>query len=183
MSADRYPSVRVESMYGDFNEALRHLNEKLIATKSPEQIRGGGLLKYCNLLIRGYKPVCDLAEMNALEKYMCSRFFIDFSDLKEQESKLVAYMDSHFQNDSVMCQAYLMRLYHVVNASTVCLMGHERKQTLNLIESIAKRFSLRNGLNSGALSANSSSSSLILSSVASNSSLISSSSSNLNSGS
>ena len=125
MNAKLYPTVRAESMYGEFEEALRHLNEKLIATKSPEQIRGGGLLKYCNLLIRGYKPVCDDTSMHSLEKYMCSRFFIDFSDLKEQEHKLTAYLDSHFQNDTNMCQAYLNRLYQVVNASTVCLMGHE----------------------------------------------------------
>lgn len=37
--------VPAESMYGDFRLALRHLNERLIDTRRPEEIRGGGLLK------------------------------------------------------------------------------------------------------------------------------------------
>lgn len=147
-----YPTVIAESMYGEFNEANFHLNAKLIATKSPEEIRGGGLLKYCNLLVRGYKPVQGgESQMNTMEKYMCSRFFIDFSDLSDQEHKLNAYLDCHFQNAPHMCLLYLQKLYQVVNSSTVCLMGHERKQTLNLIESLAKRyqdeFSFNNSIN------------------------------------
>jgi hypothetical protein len=31
---------------------------------------------------------------------------------------------------------YLMILYQVVDESTVCLMGHERRQTLQLIEDL-----------------------------------------------
>lgn len=135
-----YPSVRAESMYGDFNLAMYHLDSKLVATHAPEEIRGGGLLKYCNLLVKGYRPECDQASMQSLEKYMCSRFFIDFSDIKDQQAKLCAYMTSHFQNDAHTCLHYLHRLYKVVNASTVCLMGHERKQTLHLIVSLAQSF-------------------------------------------
>jgi hypothetical protein len=141
MSENFYPSVLAESMYGNFNEALSHLNSKLIATTSPEEIRGGGLLKYCNLLIRDYKSLYDQNKMQQLEKYMCSRFFIDFSDIKDQEFKLKSYLDSHFYNDPQMCVKYLNKLYQVVNSSTVCLMGHERKQTLGLIESLANTIS------------------------------------------
>ena len=32
------------------------MHSKLIATKHPEEIRGGGLLKYCNLLVKNYRP-------------------------------------------------------------------------------------------------------------------------------
>lgn len=53
MTENIYPTVLAESMYGEFAESNYHLNNKLIATKSPEEIRGGGLLKYCNLLIKG----------------------------------------------------------------------------------------------------------------------------------
>ena len=140
MNEQVYPTVRAESMYGNFKLAISHLDAKLIATHAPEEIRGGGLLKYCNLLVKGYMPECGQASMNALEKYMCSRFFIDFSDVRDQQHKLCAYMDSHFQNEPQMCLVYLNRLYRVVNASTVCLMGHERKQTLSLIESLSIRF-------------------------------------------
>jgi hypothetical protein len=50
-----YPTVMGESVYGNFEEALQHLHKKLIATKQPEEIRGGGLLKYCNLLVKNYR--------------------------------------------------------------------------------------------------------------------------------
>ena len=50
-----YPTVVGESVYGNFEEALMHLHKKLIATKQPEEIRGGGLLKYCNLLVKNYR--------------------------------------------------------------------------------------------------------------------------------
>ncbi len=115
MTENIYPTVIAESMYGEFDEANYHLNAKIIATKSPEEIRGGGLLKYCNLLIKGYKPIYVEAQMNSMEKYMCSRFFIDFSDLHEQEHKLNAYLDCHFQNSPHMCIKYLNKLYEVVS--------------------------------------------------------------------
>ncbi|WP_227636429.1 terminal nucleotidyltransferase, partial [Klebsiella pneumoniae] len=46
MSQAFHPTVSGESVYGDFSMALSHLRNKLIATKRPEEIRGGGLLKY-----------------------------------------------------------------------------------------------------------------------------------------
>ncbi|NAV92092.1 hypothetical protein FGF77_24080, partial [Salmonella sp. gx-f7] len=49
MSETFHPTVQGESMYGDFEEALEHLRTRTIATRSPEEIRGGGLLKYCHL--------------------------------------------------------------------------------------------------------------------------------------
>uniref|UniRef100_A0A3Q3AYR4 Terminal nucleotidyltransferase 5C n=1 Tax=Kryptolebias marmoratus TaxID=37003 RepID=A0A3Q3AYR4_KRYMA len=71
MSPASHPAVRGESVYGDFNTALHHLRNKLIATTRPEEIRGGGLLKYCNLLVRDFQPA-DEEEFKALERYMCS---------------------------------------------------------------------------------------------------------------
>ena len=47
ISENIYPTVLAESVYGDFNEAFSHLDKKLIATRNVEEIRGGGLLKYC----------------------------------------------------------------------------------------------------------------------------------------
>ena len=88
--------ITAESMFGDFPQALRHLNRRLIETRSPEEIRGGGLLKYCHLLTRGYSATPNCRE---LERYMCSRFFIDFPDIATQEMKLRGYMDSHWGND------------------------------------------------------------------------------------
>jgi len=132
-----YPTVAAESVYGDFDEAKRHLVEKLIATKNPEEIRGGGLLKYCNLLLKHFSPVDP--DYKTMEKYMCSRFFIDFKDIYSQQEKLEKYMDSHFIHNNSQKYEYLMILYEVVESSTVCLMNHERRQTLQLISSIANR--------------------------------------------
>ncbi|KAG8430487.1 hypothetical protein GDO86_020512 [Hymenochirus boettgeri] len=138
MSEHFHPTVIGESMYGDFEDAMNHLRHKLIATKSPEEIRGGGLMKYSNLLVRDFKPA-DKEQIKSLERYMCSRFFIDFSDIFEQQRKLESYLQNHFMGEEKSKYDYLMILRKVVNESTVCLMGHERRQTLNLISLLALR--------------------------------------------
>eukprot|EP00069_Balaena_mysticetus_P013943 bmy_08746T0 len=137
MTETFHPTIIGESVYGDFHEAFDHLCNKIIATRNPEEIRGGGLLKYCNLLVRGFRPASD--EIKTLQRYMCSRFFIDFSDIGEQQRKLESYLQNHFVGLEDRKYDYLMTLHGVVNESTVCLMGHERRQTLNLITMLAIR--------------------------------------------
>jgi len=108
-----YPTVVAESVYGDFEEAMYHLHEKLIASKNPAEIRGGGLLKYCNLLCQGYQPACP-EEVEISEKYMCSRFFIDFPTVNLQKTKLEKYLCAHFQTlEDQLKYDYLMILYQV----------------------------------------------------------------------
>ncbi|XP_030201559.1 terminal nucleotidyltransferase 5A [Gadus morhua] len=138
MAATFHPTILGESVYGDFPAALDHLRRRLICTRSPEEIRGGGLLKYCHLLVRGFRAACA-AEMKLLQRYMCSRFFIDFSDIGEQRRKLESYLQNHFVGLEDRKYDYLATLYEVVRESTVCLMGHERRQTLSLISSLALR--------------------------------------------
>lgn len=135
MSDNFYPTVVGESVYGDIQEALHHLHKQLIATRHPEEIRGGGLLKYCHLLTRGYRAERP-QQIKTLERYMCSRFFIDFSDVMSQRGKLEAYLTNHVTSGADQ-YAYLLLLHSVVDESTVCLMGHERRQTLALIEELA----------------------------------------------
>lgn len=144
ISENFYPTVVGESVYGDFHEALYHLTNKLISTRRPEEIRGGGLLKYCNLLVRNYIPV-DQKQIKKLERYMCSRFFIDFPDILQQRIKLEAYLRNHFWGieEEPLQYHYLVHLHEVVENSTVCLMGHERRQTLSLIENLAVQVSCR----------------------------------------
>ncbi|XP_064184407.1 uncharacterized protein LOC135251177 [Anguilla rostrata] len=129
-------TVVAESMYGDFEQAMDHLRYRLIATRNPEEIRGGGLLKYSNLLVREFKPASE-TEIKTLERYMCSRFFIDFPDVNEQQRKIESYLRNHFIGEEKSKYDYLMTLRRVVNESTVCLMGHERRQTLNMITVLA----------------------------------------------
>ncbi|XP_052005342.1 terminal nucleotidyltransferase 5C-like [Xyrauchen texanus] len=129
-------TVMAESMYGDFEQAMDHLRYRLIATHNPEEIRGGGLLKYINLIVRDFKPASE-TEIKTLERYMCSRFFIDFPDVNEQQRKIESYLRNHFIGEEKSKYDYLMTLRRVVNESTVCLMGHERRQTLNMITILA----------------------------------------------
>ncbi|XP_075395448.1 terminal nucleotidyltransferase 5D [Tenrec ecaudatus] len=136
LSQGSYPVVVAESMYGDFQEAMTHLQYKLISTRKPEEIRGGGLLKYSNLLVRDFKPASQ-REIKTLERYMCSRFFIDFPDVREQQKKIESYLRNHFIGEEKSKYEYLMTLRGVVDESTVCLMGHERRQTLNMITVMA----------------------------------------------
>ncbi|XP_068456331.1 terminal nucleotidyltransferase 5D-like [Clinocottus analis] len=132
-------TVEAECMYGDFEQAMDHLRQHLIATHNPEEIRGGGLLKYSDLLVRNYRPASE-TEIKSLERYMCSRFFIDFPDVSEQQRKIEAYLQCHFiGNDETSKYEYLMTLRRVIDESTVCLMGHERRQTLNMITVLALR--------------------------------------------
>lgn len=56
LSPHFFPSVLAESVYGDIEAALRHLRHRRICTKRPEEIRGGGLLRYCNLRVRDFTP-------------------------------------------------------------------------------------------------------------------------------
>ncbi|XP_077595927.1 terminal nucleotidyltransferase 5C-like [Stigmatopora nigra] len=128
-------SVRAECTYGDFEQAADHLRRRLIATHHPEEIRGGGLLKYCELLVRDFRPASE-TEIKSLERYMCSRFFIDFPDVKEQRREVEAHLHGHLESGKYR---YLMTLRRVVDESTVCLMGHERRQTLNMITVLALR--------------------------------------------
>lgn len=70
---------------------------------------------------------------------MCSRFFIDFTDFHTQSNKLEAYLRNHFfgTEDEHLQYQYLMYLYDVVETSTICLMGRERRQSLTMIENLA----------------------------------------------
>ncbi|XP_028823823.1 terminal nucleotidyltransferase 5A-like [Denticeps clupeoides] len=138
MSETFHPSIVGESVYGDFAEALEHLRRGLICTRSPEEIRGGGLLKYCHLLARGFHAASPPA-MAALERYMCSRFFIDFPSVAEQRRKLESYLHNHLVGLEDRKYEYLNTLHAVVGRSTVCLMGHEWQQALSLIAGLALR--------------------------------------------
>ena len=94
------PFIHVTSLYKDLHQALQHLNNKLIATYEPETMRGGGLLKYCDLLARNYKPY-DSAIMGHMQRYMCSRFFIDYKTIREQLHVIAQYVGTHYLPSSI----------------------------------------------------------------------------------
>ena len=104
---DFFLTVMAESKYGKFDEALFHLNNKLVATLRPEEIRGGGLLKYCNLLLNGYH-IAD-SDIKNMQRYMCSRFFIDFPDANSQQNKLQSYIRTHLKKAPKSLRGHLSK--------------------------------------------------------------------------
>ena len=137
VSKSFFPSVQAISVYHDFDEAMDHLNNRLIHTEAPEEVRGGGLLKYCSLHVNGFQPAsCET--MNRLEPYMCSRFFIDFPTSASQYEKLWKYVCARFleKGDLRKCLDFLDLLYNVVSCRAKCLMGSERQKTIYVIMQI-----------------------------------------------
>uniref|UniRef100_A0A094ZWZ9 polynucleotide adenylyltransferase n=1 Tax=Schistosoma haematobium TaxID=6185 RepID=A0A094ZWZ9_SCHHA len=93
-----YPIIVIKSVACSYIEALKHLNNNIIVIYKPEEIYGGGLLKYCKLLINGYKP-CKMIDIKLMEKYMCSRFFIDFSNILSQYYQLNDFLMNYVENN------------------------------------------------------------------------------------
>ncbi|KAF7262598.1 hypothetical protein EG68_00104 [Paragonimus skrjabini miyazakii] len=142
MTRNFYPTVVAESVACSFSVALHHLKHKLILTKEPEMIRGGGLLKYCRLLVNGYQAPQGI-DVCSLERYMSSRFFIDFQDLESQKFKLQAFLANHFmENETEKKISFLKTVYQVVSGSTICLMSFERFQTLTLIIQMVQQLAM-----------------------------------------
>lgn len=135
MSQTFFPSIYAISVYHDYQEALDHLNKRLIHTEAPEEIRGGGLLKYCSLLVHGFKPAKEKT-MNHLKPYMCSRFFIDFPTEEVQYKKITNYVTSRFvQRGEGTGKGieFLDILYAVVSSCAKCLVESERRKTMGVI--------------------------------------------------
>ena len=137
ISSTFFPSVQAVSVYSDYSEALDHLNQRLIHTVAPEEIRGGGLLKYCSLLVNGYRPAYK-EKMNSLEPYMCSRFFIDFPTADMQYGKILKYVETRFlqRGDVQTCVEFLDVLYQTVSFQARCLMESQRYETISVILTI-----------------------------------------------
>ena len=138
MSQTFFPSVYAISVYHDYDEAINHLNNRLIHTDAPEEIRGGGLLKYCSLLVNGFKPA-DQKQMNHLEPYMCSRFFIDFPTEEVQYANIDKYITSRFlqhngDGEGLRKAVELLEiLFAVVGSCAKCLAERERQKTMRVI--------------------------------------------------
>lgn len=101
-------------------------------------MRGGGLLKYCCLLARRYRLSRDV-DATTLERYMCSRFFIDFPDAERQRCQLENYLANHFAGPTwrLLRIPWLSMLRTVVSRGALCL-GHRRKETLSLIDRLVE---------------------------------------------
>lgn len=148
-----YPTVFVESVYGDYNSALEHLEMQLIATRNPEEIRGGGLLKYCYLRTCGYRDA-DPESMAQLNKYMCSRFFIDFPDVVRQRSQLEKYLVNHFTGRDELKHPFLLQVRNQVHHHAFALPMRERTRTIDMIDVVSRLHVFASGMYGGGIYAN-----------------------------
>ncbi len=115
--------------------------------------------KYCDLLAQNYK-VYDVTEMFRMQRYMCSRFFIDYKTEPEQRHVINQYVTTHFiplsitnteqsiqrqnnqqtttksssdqnhVNNARLCLLFFDHLFNVIQQSTVCLTHHDKQLTL-----------------------------------------------------
>ncbi|ESN95882.1 hypothetical protein HELRODRAFT_185949 [Helobdella robusta] len=141
-----FPTVPIESVYGDYEAAKKHLEMKLIVTRNPEEIRGGGLLKYCLLQSCGYQDE-DLEQMRAVKKYMCSRFFIDFPEVEKQKTQLESYLQNHFNTREHMKSPFLLNVIHFVDEHATCLATREKMKTLDMIKMKMTDFTYQAAIN------------------------------------
>jgi len=75
-------TILVESLYGDYQEALSHLNSNFLCTKNAHEIRKG-ILRYCYELAKGRQPKPEQKE--ELDKIFVESFlaenWINFDDM------------------------------------------------------------------------------------------------------
>lgn len=139
MNENFYPSLTAKSLYGNFQEACSHLDNKLIAARNSQEIRDGDtLLKYCNLLVRGYTPA-NWTDVRKMERCMCSRFFIDFKSINQQRDILKQYLEHHFNGDNETKHGFLLSLCRVIQESAMRPMADEQRQTLTLIQQLVNQ--------------------------------------------
>lgn len=146
LSPRYFPTVEAVSLWRNFREALHHVRNRLIVTTSPETIRGGGLLKYCKLLVLGYRP--GFADVAKMEQYMCSRFFIDLPHAAQVQAKLGRYLQHHFGPlpGRIEASLFLTTLMRVVAVSSHCLMAQDRQAMLTAIDGVLRFYCQPTGL-------------------------------------
>ena len=133
VTPDFFPRAKVISLYGDIDEAIDHLNNRLICTSKAEEIRGGGLLKYCYLRVSGYQ-LANPEEEDQLHQLMCVRFFIDFPNESVQHYKYLKYLYTHFSTPDEGIN-FLNFLGQIVSTAR-CIRPYDLQRALRLISGL-----------------------------------------------
>jgi len=132
---DHEPIV-VESYYINFDEAVKHLNKRQICVYRPEEIRGGGFLKYCHLVFRGWTHLGQDSELRAHERdVMAIRFSIDFPGEAAVWRALKCYVDCHFWRERELTFSYLEQVRQTYSRTNVS----NKTPLVSLIEHIFLR--------------------------------------------
>jgi len=125
--------VFVKTYYVSFDDAVHHLKEHLIHVFKPEEIRGGGFLKYCHLIFLGYKHEDDDEERKTLDRnLMAMRFSIDFEDRHSQWRALKVYLSSHFWKKRIPMIRFLQMVQKIIHQTNL----NDKKVTLDLVQAL-----------------------------------------------
>lgn len=126
--------VFVKTYYISFDDAVHHLKEHLVHVHKPEEIRGGGFLKYCHLVFLGYKHIDDEdEERKTLDRnLMAMRFSIDFEDRHSQWRALKVYLSSHFWKKRIPMIRFLQKVQKIIHQTNL----NNKKVTLDLVQAL-----------------------------------------------
>lgn len=93
-----FPHVYVVCMYPDFDEALSHLQKRHVKIYRPEELRGGGLLKYAYLRQNDFRddPNESSESLRLAINAMVCRFLITLPDSQAQWHTIFKYLETHY---------------------------------------------------------------------------------------
>lgn len=99
------------------------MRNKVIHIISPESVRGGGFLKYCDLLSQGYTPHKSWdsrrpdggQKRTTLERSMHARFCIDFPTYAKVVYQINMYVEAHFRSGKKDLLRFFNTILRIVN--------------------------------------------------------------------
>jgi len=93
-----FPHVYVVCMYPNFDEALSHLQKRHVKIYRPEELRGGGLLKYAYLRQNDFRddPNETSESLRLAINAMVCRFLITLPDSQAQWHTIFKYLETHY---------------------------------------------------------------------------------------
>jgi len=131
-SADLRPTeevdIQVKTYYHSWEEAIHNLNEELVDVYKPEEVRGGGFLKYCHLKFLGWelrfpkelsRSGKDISEkrrkfLQKQENLLAASFLVNFRTQEQQYSAFRSYLLTHFMNQRTKASDYLKFFQQII---------------------------------------------------------------------
>jgi len=123
-------TLTVESLIGDFEEALKDLKNHCICTQHPEEIRRG-IFRYCYELAKLRRPKTS-EDSEKMEKVFMDAFLAE-SHYMNFEDVLSKFTLKHASN----ADQFLLELHSIL--SRRCTTQEQAKPFLDIIENFQKR--------------------------------------------
>lgn len=141
------PTAKAIVTFDTYERCLSHLNNNIIFIWRPEDIRGGGLLKYCDLTNQCYTLAFkQKLEKEVLECRMVVRFLMDFPNINDQHREIRKYIYAHFPRRTKNVESFLRVLLKIIQRSTVQTKDNTIRLILNFIDRAAQNGFARQNL-------------------------------------